>query len=88
MTRLEAIKKVRSGEGIQVSFSPLTHGVVNDLLVRVVYVKDCDFSRRRQNEHERIGPIHAMFWSINVPFWLHLMPSQVLGFIRRNFPRK
>lgn len=88
MTRLEAIKTVRSGQGVHVSFTPETHGVTQSLLIRVVHVKDCDFRRERQEEHERIGPIHAMFWSISVPFWLHLYPKQLLGFIRRNFPRK
>lgn len=88
MTRLEAIKKIRKGERIEASFRPETHGVSTELFVMMYHMDICDFRRERQYQHATIGPIHCMFWSGGTPHWLHISPKQVLGFIRRNYPRK
>ncbi len=88
MTRLEAIKAVRRGERIDAIFTPDSHGVSRNIIVAMYYVDVCDFPRRRRSDHETIGPIHCMFFAGGYPDWVHITPKQLLGFIRRNFPRK
>jgi hypothetical protein len=87
MTRLEAIKKIRKGERLEVMFTPETHpGVSQGFIIMMYYVQFCDFPREKQQGHDS-GPIHCMFFSGMRPFWIHITPHQVLGFIRRNYPR-
>lgn len=87
MTRLEAIKSVRKGERLDVVFTPQQHGVSDQFLVAMFYMGICNFPRHRQPDHDRIGPIHCLFFS-GVGHWIHVTPKQLLGFIRRNFTRK
>lgn len=89
MTRLEAIKLIRNGGELVKQFRPDWDGVEKDLEVRLVYQKSCSgFSLRRVHEHHTHGPIHVRLWSVAWPDWLHISPKQLLGFIRRNYPRK
>ncbi len=87
MTRLEAIRYVRSGQRLIKIFWPDWDGVSSELEVWINYQKICDYSRRRQPEHDRIGPIHVRFWSGSTPHWIHITPKQLLGFIKRNYAR-
>ncbi len=87
MTRLEAIQHVRQGGRLEVVFRPDTHGTSQSFVVMMYHTDICDFPRERQDAHERIGPIHCMFWAGNRPHWIHVSPKQLLGFIRRNYPR-
>lgn len=86
MTRLEAIRKIRKGETIEVLFTPEEHGVSSSFMVSVHYLDICNFSRHKRRGHETIGPIHCLFFS-GAPFWIHITPKQLLGFIRRNYLR-
>lgn len=93
MTRLEAIRAIRSGKRLERIFTPETHGVTGQFLVMLYSPKDCDFpgegARRRiaMADHIRIGSTHCLFFAGGAPHWLHLYPKQLLGFIRRNYPR-
>lgn len=90
MTRLEAIRVVRSGKYLETTFDPETSGVVQHLQVWVQYeTGPCNgFSKRRVFEHDAYGPIHVRFWSVSWPDWIHINSKQLLSFIRRNYPRK
>lgn len=88
MTRLEAIKSIRRGERLEKDFSAKLYGIERDIEVWISYSKNCSgFQARRRHEHHTIGPIHLRFWSVAYPHWLHITPKQLLGFIRRNYPR-
>lgn len=86
MTRLEAIKHVRRGERLDVMFTPDQHGVTSSFMVAVYYMDVCNFPRARRPDHDRIGPIHLLFFSGSA-IWIHITPKQLLGFIKRNFLR-
>ena len=90
MTRLEAIRLVRSGQYLETYFYPETSGVVQTVQVWVQYEPGpCNgFSKRRVFEHDAYGPIHVRLWSVGHPDWVHISPKQLLSFIRRNYPRK
>jgi hypothetical protein len=88
MTRLEAIRRIRNGERLIKQFWPDWDGVERELEVWINHQDHCDFRRSRQDEHSRIGPLHLRFWSVSWPHWIHITPKQLLGFIRRNYPRK
>jgi hypothetical protein len=87
MTRLEVIRAIRKGTRIDTIFTPEQHGVSTQLMVMLYHLDICDFPRERQDGHERIGPIHCLFYSGGAPRWIHITPKQLLGFIRRNYPR-
>lgn len=87
MTRKEAIQKIRKGERLEVVFTPEQHGVSQGFVVMLYHTEICDFPRQRLHHHATIGPIHCMFWSGGNPRWIHISPKQLLGFIKRNFPR-
>lgn len=87
MTRLEAIRFLRAGNALIKQFTPENDGVSMELEVRIYAVDICDFSRHRQPEHESIGPIHLRFWEGRNPDWIHISHKQLLGFIKRNYPR-
>jgi hypothetical protein len=61
MTRLEAIKKVRRGESLEVYFNPEYHKVTSSFLVAVHYMDICDYPRHKRPDHAIIGPIHCLF---------------------------
>jgi len=89
MTRLEAIQKIRRGERLIVVISAETNGIERDIEVWINYEESCSgFQARRRHEHQSIGPLHLRFWAVSMPDWLHINPKQLLGFIRRNYPRK
>lgn len=88
MTRLEAIRAVRKGTRIDTLFTPKEHGVTQQFIVMIYHLDICDFKRTRREGHERIGPIHCMFYSGGTPQWIHITSKQLLGFIKRNYPRK
>jgi hypothetical protein len=90
MTRLEAIKVVRSGQYLETYFYPDTSGVVQTVQVWIGYEPGAcrGFSKRRLFEHTDYGPIHVRLWSVGYPDWVHINPKQLLSFIRRNYPRK
>lgn len=88
MNRREAAHAIREGKRLEVTFTPETHGIVQAFIVMVYHTDVCDFPRERLHHHATIGPIHCLFWSGGHPHWLHITPKQLLGFIRRNFPRK
>jgi hypothetical protein len=89
MTRLEAIRSIRKGERLEEVFTPKEHGVSRQFVVMLYHIKNCDLPRASSREgHKSIGPIHCMFFSGGTPRWLHVTPKQLLGFIRRNYPRK
>lgn len=87
MTRLEAIKAIRSGQPLKKVYHPWWDGVFNELEVAIQYQQYCNFQRSRLDEHTRIGPIHVRFWSGEHPHWIHIYPWQLLGWIKRTYPR-
>jgi hypothetical protein len=88
MTRLEAIRAIRNGTRVDTLFTPEEHGVSGKFMVMIYHLDICDFPRARQEAHDRIGPIHCLFYSGGSPHWIHITPKQLLGFIRRNYSRK
>lgn len=87
MTRLEAIRHLRNGGRLEKIFRPDWDGVERELEVRMIYRHWCDFPRDQQWKHKAHGPIHVRLWSASWPNWIHISPKQLLGFIRRNYPR-
>lgn len=88
MTRLEAIRAIRRGERLEKDFSAKLYGIERDIEVWISKEDSCNFQKRRKHEHKTIGPLHLRFWSVAYPHWLHITSKQLLGFIRRNYPRK
>ena len=89
MTRLEAIRHIRNGGRLVRIFYPEWDGVNGELEVWLEYRAVCSgFSRQHEHQHVTIGPIHVRFWETAWPHWIHATPKQLLGFIKRNYPRK
>lgn len=88
MTRLEAIRAIRRGGKLEVDYSAKLYGIERDMEVSISKETTCNFQKRRRHEHHTIGPLHLRFWAVSTPHWLHITSKQLLGFIRRNYPRK
>jgi hypothetical protein len=87
MNRLEAIKSLRAGNGLSITFTPAQHGVSSDFLTIIRLENQCDLNERFWKNHAAYGPLHMGFISGSVFTWIHITPKQLLGFIRRNYPK-
>lgn len=87
MTRLEAIRSIRRGQKLIKMFYPEWDGVERELEVRISHRPWCDYPRREQWKHEAHGPVHVRLWGAGPPIWIHISAKQLLGFIKRNYPR-
>lgn len=85
MNRAEALELVLQGKTLIKHFTPENDGVSGELEVWIRYTDICTFSRRRQPEHDRIGPYELRFWEAGPPHWIHVSREQVEAFIERNF---
>jgi hypothetical protein len=86
MTRLEAIKLIRTGQTLTTTFYANKDGMFNDLEVWIRYQEFCDFNHYKQEPHKKM-PLHLRFWSGSTVNWLHISPKQLLAFIKRNYNR-
>lgn len=80
MTKKEALEILHSGKALEVNFKGESF-----FEVRVYLRGYCDFSRRRQWEHDQIGPVHIRFWGDGGVHWIHISEQQLDAFLDRNF---
>jgi hypothetical protein len=88
MTRLEAIHCLRHDHGTLIRMFGKDDGLSGEGFEVWIRIEEiCNFTRRRQPDHIKYGPIHLRLSAGWPPHWLHITPKQLLGFIRRNYQR-
>ena len=60
MTRLRAIRALRSGQPLTHAYLPDDCGTSVQFQLTLSYREHCDFKRRYQEAHHGIGPAHAL----------------------------
>lgn len=88
MTRLEAIRAIRSGGRLIKTFHPDWYGVELPLEVHLSHRDWCDFPHEHTWGHEVHGPVHVLFVSPGRGRYIHASVKQLRSFIKRNYPRK